>query len=217
MQVNYMRQHQIFDPSLSHKKIVVIGAGGIGSFLTLCLAKCGFKDITVFDEDIVEEHNVPNQLYGLEHCGKPKVEALKELVSALTGVSIVPKVEMVESLEQLPLEMEMIYVFALDSLEARQTIYEQIKGTPSVLIDGRMGGEAYQIYVCRLDDEEQQQRYEHDLYVEGAEAPCGMRSIIYTLISLASEMTNQIKRIDAKQSHMVHVTRHMNKPRFIGK
>ncbi len=215
-EVNYMRQSLIFDPSQSHKKIVMIGAGGIGSSLTFCLAKCGFKDITVFDADEVEEHNVPNQLYGLEHCGKPKVEALAELVLALTGVTITPRNEMVETLDQLPMDMDTIYVFALDSLDARQSIYEVLKGSPTTLIDGRMGGEGYQIYVCELDNEESQKRYEIDLYVEGAEETCGMRSIIYTLFSLASEMANQIKRIDAGQSHIKHVTRHMNKPFFIG-
>src|SRR5690554_7355564 len=54
----------------------------------LQLAKLGITNITVWDFDVVEEHNVPNQLFGLNDIGKPKVEALKQIVAEHTGTEI---------------------------------------------------------------------------------------------------------------------------------
>lgn len=213
-EVSYLRQHAIFNPEESHKQIVVIGAGGIGSFLVFELAKMGFQNITVFDGDEVEAHNVPNQLFGMQHVGKKKTEALAGIVKALTGVDINQRGEFLETISDLPMG-DIIYVFALDSLEVRQKLYEQMKGLPNKLVDGRMGGEGYQSYVIDLGNESDQKRYEKELYVEAGEEPCGQRAIIYTLISLTSEMTNIIKRIDAKQKVPFSITRHMSKHFFL--
>lgn len=214
IRTDYNRQSQLFDPALSHKQIVVVGAGGIGSFLVFNLAKCGFQKITVFDGDSVENHNTPNQMYGLRHVGQKKVNALASIVKALTEVDIDARGEFVESIEQLPTGPEVIYVFALDSLEVRQKLYEQLKGTPNFLVDGRMGGEGYSISIISLDGDTK--KYEEQLYVTGSEDPCGQRAIIYTLTSLAAEMTNQIKRLDAGQKHTASATRHMSKLFFLG-
>lgn len=211
----YLRQTQIFDPSESHKQLAIIGAGGIGSLLALIIGKLGFQQITVYDADNVEIHNIPNQLYGKQHIDKQKVEALAGIVKALTDIDIEAKNEYVEKVDQLPLG-DVIYIMALDSLEARQKIYEELKGMNAWLIDGRMGGEAWQMFNLRLDDEDAQKEYEKSLYVTGSDDPCGMRSIIYTLFSLASEMSNVIKRIDAGQKVPSNLTRHMSKWFFIG-
>src|SRR5207244_2270936 len=57
--------------------VTVIGAGAVGSFVTLTLAKMGLRDLTVFDDDVVDVHNLPNQFYRLTDLGRPKVEALQ--------------------------------------------------------------------------------------------------------------------------------------------
>jgi tRNA A37 threonylcarbamoyladenosine dehydratase len=43
------------------RKIMIIGAGGIGSFLVSNLARVGIYDITVFDDDKVESKNLLHQ------------------------------------------------------------------------------------------------------------------------------------------------------------
>jgi tRNA A37 threonylcarbamoyladenosine dehydratase len=45
------------------KKILIVGAGGIGSFLIPLLDRVKIYDITVFDPDIVEEKNLLYQNY----------------------------------------------------------------------------------------------------------------------------------------------------------
>ena len=83
------RRHlELFDPHTFNDKVTVIGAGATGSWLVLQLANLGITDINVYDFDIVEEHNVPNQLYGIKHVGMPKVEALREIIKEYTGTEI---------------------------------------------------------------------------------------------------------------------------------
>ena len=45
------------------RKIMIIGAGGIGSFLIPLLDKTGLYKITVYDPDIVERKNITYQNY----------------------------------------------------------------------------------------------------------------------------------------------------------
>ena len=49
------------------RKVLVIGAGGIGSFLIKFLNKVKLYDITVADPDKVEEKNIPYQTFGNGH------------------------------------------------------------------------------------------------------------------------------------------------------
>ena len=40
------------------RKVLIIGAGGIGSHLIPCLARTGVYELTVFDPDTVEEFDL---------------------------------------------------------------------------------------------------------------------------------------------------------------
>lgn len=59
--------------------VLVGGAGGIGSWLTVLLARAGFNPI-VYDFDILEEHNLAGQFYPKSAITKTKVNALHDLV-----------------------------------------------------------------------------------------------------------------------------------------
>ena len=54
------------------RKVLIIGAGGIGSFLIPLLKKTGLYAITVADPDIVEKKNLPYQNYEKEDVGNTK-------------------------------------------------------------------------------------------------------------------------------------------------
>ena len=45
--------------------INIYGAGSIGSYTALTLAKLGFKNIAVFDNGFVDEENIAPQFYEL--------------------------------------------------------------------------------------------------------------------------------------------------------
>ena len=81
MDERHSRQAGLVDMKIFECPITVVGAGGIGSFTTLALAKIGFTDIRVFDDDRIEIHNLGNQFYRRKDLNKPKVEALRDIVN----------------------------------------------------------------------------------------------------------------------------------------
>ena len=60
------------------RKVIIIGAGGIGSFLIPLLNKTGLYKITVFDPDIVEKKNIPYQNFELKDIENKKVEIMED-------------------------------------------------------------------------------------------------------------------------------------------
>ena len=77
-EARFQRQLDIVSPEQLSFAIVVIGAGAIGSAAVVTLAKMGCSDVTVWDDDILEEHNIPNQLCKPSMVGRPKLEALQD-------------------------------------------------------------------------------------------------------------------------------------------
>jgi len=62
---------------MAKKKILIIGVGGIGSYLTPLLSKTDNYDITIADPDIVEKKNVSYQNFGMHQLGATKVDSLE--------------------------------------------------------------------------------------------------------------------------------------------
>src|SRR3989304_1851615 len=85
--MDFLRQLELVPPEALETPVAVVGCGGIGSFAALALAKMGCRHLTLYDDDKVEEHNLPNQLYRPADVGRPKAEALAEIVRAFTGTA----------------------------------------------------------------------------------------------------------------------------------
>ena len=71
-------------------RVVLCGAGALGSNLADNLVRQGFTRLRVVDRDRVEEHNVGTQLYGESEVGVWKVEALRNRLFRATAVEIDP-------------------------------------------------------------------------------------------------------------------------------
>ncbi|GAA1822057.1 ThiF family adenylyltransferase [Agromyces salentinus] len=69
---------------LAAARVLVIGAGGLGSALVPSLAGSGVGTIGVVDDDIVELSNLHRQLsHGVADVGRPKVDSLADTVAAI--------------------------------------------------------------------------------------------------------------------------------------
>ncbi len=69
---------------LLRSKVLVIGAGGLGSPAILYLAAAGVGTIGIVDFDVVDYSNLQRQvIHNTERVGVPKVESAKKTVSAL--------------------------------------------------------------------------------------------------------------------------------------
>jgi len=70
-----------------YKKIILIGLGATGSKIFDLLIRAGFDPalFNLYDHDIVEQHNICNQIFTEDHIGMPKVLAAKQISFDITG------------------------------------------------------------------------------------------------------------------------------------
>jgi molybdopterin/thiamine biosynthesis adenylyltransferase/rhodanese-related sulfurtransferase len=69
---------------LLESKVLLIGAGGLGSPAALYLAAAGVGRIGIIDADIVDETNLQRQIaHSLDTLGTPKVDSAKRAIQAL--------------------------------------------------------------------------------------------------------------------------------------
>lgn len=65
-------------------KVLIVGAGGLGSPAALYLAAAGIGTIGLIDDDVVDLSNLQRQIiHSTETVGKPKVESAKERIEKL--------------------------------------------------------------------------------------------------------------------------------------
>ena len=76
--IDTLRHREFFDASKYNSTTSIVGAGAVGSRVFASLIELGFTKIKVYDFDVVERHNVANQIYGEVQCGMSKVAALQE-------------------------------------------------------------------------------------------------------------------------------------------
>lgn len=66
---------------LASAHVAVAGLGGLGSNIALMLARSGVGHLFLVDFDSVDPTNLNRQAYGVSHLGKPKTEAILELLA----------------------------------------------------------------------------------------------------------------------------------------
>lgn len=73
-----LHAHHIDVEDLAAKKVLLIGAGGLGCPLALNLSAAGIKNLTIFDGDVVEQSNLGRQhVYQLTDVGRSKALLLR--------------------------------------------------------------------------------------------------------------------------------------------
>ena len=72
------------------RKILIIGVGGIGSFLVPLLDKVGMYDISVADPDKVETKNLTYQNFSEEDVGENKASVMGNRYRSIKGGSQYP-------------------------------------------------------------------------------------------------------------------------------
>jgi len=76
--------------NLSNLNVLVVGAGGIGTYVCLNLALMGVGNIDLYDGDIIEDHNLNRQVFYYDAIGKNKAEVLAGRLNKLNKSCITP-------------------------------------------------------------------------------------------------------------------------------
>jgi hypothetical protein len=140
--ISTIRHQEIFNPKDNDHGITIIGAGAVGSHIFSTLVELGLQNITVYDHDIVEPHNLSNQLFGFSDLNKPKVDGLYEWACQKLGAKDLPFIFKQEYVTpEMTKETIKGTVFLLvDSLETRRQLATSMKGNLNIprVIDVRM-------------------------------------------------------------------------------
>jgi hypothetical protein len=99
------------------RKVLVIGAGGIGSFLIPLLDKVELYDITVADPDIVEKKNLTYQNFSEEDVGLFKVGSMSARFNNVKKGSQFP------ILTEKQMQGYDLVICCVDNLGVRKTLY----------------------------------------------------------------------------------------------
>jgi molybdopterin/thiamine biosynthesis adenylyltransferase len=199
MDNRYIRQSGLVDPAIFTTPVTVIGTGGIGSFTVLTLAKMGFNNITVCDDDTVEEHNLASQFYRDSDIGKPKVEALEEIVKDFCGVEIQWYNARLKEVDVAKSIANGVVIPAVDNMATRKLMFDACSRNPDVkgIVDGRMGGNQAEVYTINNADTAQRKMYSETLWSdeEASEAPCTEKAVMYNVLWISSIIANSVRQL----------------------
>lgn len=199
-----LRHITLFNPDKFDNKILIIGVGATGSAVATKLIRLGVKPslITVYDDDVIEGHNIANQKYYPDQIGLPKVAALQENCHRLNPSEKInifqERVTKETDISQYP------YIFLLvDCMDARKEIMEKIRSQefPTFVFETRTDAETYRIYGIDSHNREHTEIWDRNWYPNEAatESLCGASTTIIDVIDHCAAQTVRcfILRVDS--------------------
>lgn len=190
------QQHDRFKSAPWYAKedvhILVGGAGGIGSWTSLLLARAGFKPL-IYDFDMIEEHNIGGQLFSKKLVGKFKVDAIAQVIKEFSDDEVIVFNEKIDA--GSPTNIYAISAF--DNMIARQQMFaswqrEFGENPDAIYIDGRLNAEQMQIFCLRGGDVANQANYAQEHLFDDAaveDAPCTMKQTSHAAAMIAAHIT----------------------------
>lgn len=133
-----------FNPTeLRKEEINIIGCGAIGSNIALQLAKLGVEKLTLWDFDIVDEHNITNQIYDYSDVKMLKIDALEKHLKLQN-----PEIKVIKYKKYTNQPLKGIIFSCVDSIKIRRLIAQNniFNLNIKLLIDGRIGLTEGQVY-----------------------------------------------------------------------
>lgn len=193
--------------------VAIVGAGGLGNWQWRILLGMGFRNISIFDDDVVSIENIGPQAHNLCDIGLPKVEAVRRAGIAARGVEIAAYNRRVHSLGDIREALGYtpdILITCTDSAEFRNGFItglasafrhdapqEYATGTsyPDLLLDYRMSLGDWTCYAIplrimrRIPRQNMLAQYCSEAVFppeEAVQESCTERAIVYTGASVAS-------------------------------
>ena len=167
--MNLNKHLEYFDPSKNSLPIHVVGVGAIGSTVCELLTRLGFELIIIHDFDVVNPHNIANQMFRHKDINKPKVEAVAEMCKEIN-----PDIEVYCNANgwEAGQVMSGIIILAVDNIEIRKAIVQQhmLSSQVKLIMDFRMRLEDAQHYAANWENESHKQKLIDSMNFTEAEA-----------------------------------------------
>ena len=123
--------------SITHKRVIIFGVGGVGSWCAESLVRSGIHHLTIVDSDHVCATNINRQLMATtETVGRPKVEVLKERLLTINPdaeINALQQVYCAESADSFHIDTYDYVIDAIDSLENKALLIRQACDSPATL------------------------------------------------------------------------------------
>jgi molybdopterin/thiamine biosynthesis adenylyltransferase len=153
-----------FDPHrLRDCEIHVVGLGSEGAYTLLQLAKMGCHNLHGWDNDVVGQENLGNQLYFPRHVGLSKAEACLDAIREMCGIDITTHNQAVDA--SVRNKLKGIVFLQVHTNAIRKDIWDScLRLNPSIkyVIDGRLTVGKYVVYgfnPCNIDGVRDWDRY----------------------------------------------------------
>jgi molybdopterin/thiamine biosynthesis adenylyltransferase len=205
MEVKYSRFSKApwFKEDKNEKETIVIGgAGGIGSWVSLFLSRIGHK-LIIYDMDEVDETNMAGQCYTHSTIGMKKVDAVKDVCKAFSNNEI----ETNDNPYDEKSVANYLIVSCFDNMKARKIMFERWLDaaryyykknmtehfSKCLFVDGRMTAEQGQIYFVK-PNKESIDKYRETLFEDGEveDLPCSFKATSHNGAMIASQMISGI-------------------------
>ncbi len=141
---------------LLNSKVLVFGAGGLGSPVSMYLAASGIGELTIVDPDIVDLSNLQRQiLHGTDDIGKNKVDSAQQMLRSLNAQVSVRTIAEVLTNEKLAKEVLRtdVVVDATDNFESRFAINAACVKHKKALVTGAAIRFEGQVAVFNMQDD----------------------------------------------------------------
>lgn len=190
----------IWYDKIREQRIILAGAGGIGSYTGFLLSRMHPEYITIYDDDVVEAGNLSGQLYADNHIGKSKVSALGDIMSRFSwyyGYNGLRRRFTVGS------PAGNIMICGFDNMDSRRVFYRSWKAHVMSLpeeerknclyIDGRLAAEEFQVLCIQGNNVLHMEKFERDWLFSDEEAEatqCSYKQTSFCANMIASVMVN---------------------------
>lgn len=113
--------------TITNKKILLVGVGGVGGSALESLVRFGFENITIIDKDTVDITNLNRQIItNLDNVGQSKVEVAKQRALSINPSINITTINDFLSKEKMKI-LETNYDYIIDACDTITTKIELIK------------------------------------------------------------------------------------------
>lgn len=176
------------DLSRLNSRIVVCGAGALGSNFVDQITRIGASNLTVIDKDRIEESNISTQIWMKSEVGNLKTAALQSRVFKTTGVEIesIPK-EFSSSNAKKFFKNAAIVVDVFDNNSSRKIVQAYCRASTIPCIHAGVSGDGYGEVVWDAE-----YKVPEDVSGDPCEVPFSRNLVMLTVTVLCEEVINYL-------------------------